>query len=114
MTIDERIKYAEQKRDEAFSNGSLQSLCYWDGYLAALKAVKEASRDAEEIFEAIRAEIRLALESNYACKREHSDKDNPYIQNLMQLVDGKIAALRGIDDFLNELEEKRNEQRKAD
>ena len=41
MTIDERIKYAEQKRDEAFSNGSLQSICYWDGYIAALKSVKE-------------------------------------------------------------------------
>ncbi len=41
MTIEERIKYAEQKRDEAFSNDSLQSLCYWDGYIAALKAVKD-------------------------------------------------------------------------
>lgn len=41
MTIEERIKYAEQKRDEAFSNESLQSLCYWDGYLAALRAVEE-------------------------------------------------------------------------
>ncbi len=41
MTIDERIKYAEQKRDEAFSNDSVQSIVYWDGYLAALKAVRE-------------------------------------------------------------------------
>lgn len=41
MTLEERIKYAEQKRDEAFSNGSLQSLCYWDGYLDALKVVKD-------------------------------------------------------------------------
>ena len=61
MTIDERIKYAEQKRDEAFSNGSLQSLCYWDGYIAALKAVsdesgyRKASEVAREIFEEIEA-----------------------------------------------------------
>lgn len=41
MTIDERIKYAEQKRDESFSKDSVQSLVYWDGYIAALKAVKE-------------------------------------------------------------------------
>ena len=41
MTIDERIKYAEQKRDEAFSNDSVQGIVYWDGYIAALKAVKE-------------------------------------------------------------------------
>ena len=45
MTIEELIKYAEQKRDEAFSNDSLQRLCYWDGYIAALKVVKE-SEDA--------------------------------------------------------------------
>ena len=45
MTIEERIKYAEQKRDEAFSNESLQSLCYWDGYLAALNDVEEDQSD---------------------------------------------------------------------
>lgn len=45
MTIEELIKYAEQKRDEAFSNDSLQRLCYWDGYLAALMDVKEGSKD---------------------------------------------------------------------
>ena len=41
MTIDERIKHAEQKRDEAFSNDSVQSIVYLDGYIAALKAVRE-------------------------------------------------------------------------
>jgi hypothetical protein len=45
MTIDERIKEAEQKRDEAFCNSSVQSLCYWDGYIAALKAVKEGENN---------------------------------------------------------------------
>ena len=112
MTIDERITWAKKQRAVAYKKDSVQGIVFWDGYIAALEAVKEESRGAEEIFEAIRVEINLALESNYACKREHSDKDNPYIQNLMHLVDGKIAALRGIDDFLNELEEKRtNEQR---
>lgn len=41
MTIKERIKYAEQKRDDAFSNGTIQSLTYWNGYIDALKAVSE-------------------------------------------------------------------------
>jgi predicted transcriptional regulator len=45
VEIDERIKYAEQKRDEAFSNDSVQSIVYWDGYIAALKAVKEGNND---------------------------------------------------------------------
>lgn len=41
MTIEECKKNAEEKRDEAFEKGSLQSIVYWDGYIAALKAVKE-------------------------------------------------------------------------
>ena len=41
MSLEERIKFAEQKRDEAFSDGTLQDLSYWNGYLAALKAVKD-------------------------------------------------------------------------
>lgn len=48
MIIDERIKYAEQKRDEAFSNDSVQSIVYWDGYIAALKAVKEDHNEQSE------------------------------------------------------------------
>ena len=40
MSIDERIKYAEAKRDEAFSNGSINDIVYWKGYIDGLKAVK--------------------------------------------------------------------------
>ena len=29
------------------NNGSLQSLCYWDGYIAALEAVKEEADDEQ-------------------------------------------------------------------
>lgn len=45
MTIDERIKHAEQRRQESFGYDSLQGISYWDGYIAALKAIKEESRD---------------------------------------------------------------------
>lgn len=41
MTIEERIKYAEQQRDEAYKKDSIQGIVYWDGYIAALKDVKE-------------------------------------------------------------------------
>jgi hypothetical protein len=40
MSIEERIKYAEDKRDDAISNGTLNDIVYWNGYLDALKAVK--------------------------------------------------------------------------
>ena len=41
MTINERIKFAEEQREESFSNGSLYDLSYWVGYIDALKAALE-------------------------------------------------------------------------
>lgn len=41
MSIEERIREAKQKRNEAYKKDSVQSICYWDGYIAALKAVLE-------------------------------------------------------------------------
>ena len=41
MTFEERIKYAEQRKEAAFSNCALSDLTYWTGYLDALKAVAE-------------------------------------------------------------------------
>lgn len=40
MTIEERIEYAEAKRDEAISNGTINDLIHWNGYLAGLQAVQ--------------------------------------------------------------------------
>lgn len=40
MTVEELIKHAEAKREEAFSNGTVNDLAYWSGYIDALKAVK--------------------------------------------------------------------------
>ncbi len=50
MSIDERIKYAKKRRNEAYKKDSVQGIVYWDGYIDALKAVKE---DVREIFEEI-------------------------------------------------------------
>ena len=41
MSIEERIKAAKKKRNEAYRKDSVQGIVYWDGYLDALKAVKE-------------------------------------------------------------------------
>ena len=43
MTLDEHIKEAKKKRNEAYRKDSVQGIVYWDGYLDALKAVKEDS-----------------------------------------------------------------------
>lgn len=40
-TLDKRIKQAKKKRIEAYRKDSVQGIVYWDGYLDALKAVKE-------------------------------------------------------------------------
>jgi hypothetical protein len=49
MTIDERIAYAKQKRDEAFRAGSVQGIVYWDGYIAALKAVRDERSESGKL-----------------------------------------------------------------
>ena len=56
MNIDERLKYAENRRDESITNGTSYDCAYWNGYLDVLKAVKDyrkASEVAREIFEDI-------------------------------------------------------------
>lgn len=40
MAIEERIEYAEEKRNEAIDNDDDRSIVYWQGYIDALKAVK--------------------------------------------------------------------------
>lgn len=38
MSITERIKEAEEKRDDALANGTLYDVTYWNGYIDALKS----------------------------------------------------------------------------
>jgi hypothetical protein len=75
------------------------------------KLIAEAKQEvAREIFEEIESEIKLALESNYKAKREHID-NNYYCLHaeFLSAVQGKIDALRGIDDFIAELKKKYTE-----
>lgn len=41
MSIDERIEYAESRRDDALINGTINDVVYWNGYIDGLKAVKK-------------------------------------------------------------------------
>lgn len=45
MTLEERIKYATQKRDEALSYSTTHDLVYWHGYLDALRAVRRDTQN---------------------------------------------------------------------
>lgn len=81
------------------------------GYaLEYLKADVVPRSEVEKIFEEIHKEIALALDSNYKARQEHIDKHFKGIfyvyDNFISLVDGKIQALRGIDDFIDELKKK--------
>ena len=68
---------------------------------------------AREIFEEIESEIELALESNRKAKREHIDKNYYCLHaEFLSAVQGKIDALRGIDDFIAELKKKYTEENK--
>ena len=47
MNIDERLKYAENRRDDSITNGTSYDCAYWNGYLDGLKAVKEDSENEQ-------------------------------------------------------------------
>ena len=69
---------------------------------------RKASDVAREIFEELHREIERALESNYKARRERLNGRGA-TDNFVNLIDGKIAALRGIDDFIEYLENKYTE-----
>lgn len=47
MTIEERIKYAEERRDDALSNGTINNVVYWNGYLDGLKEVQKGADNGQ-------------------------------------------------------------------
>lgn len=62
--------------------------------------VAPKSEVAREIVKEIRHEIELALESNYKARKQRLEGQVAY-DAFVSWVDGKIAALKGIDDFIN-------------
>lgn len=63
---------------------------------------------AREIFEDIHREIEAALKSNYLAREKRNEERRWSRINdaFINTVNGKIDALRGIDGFIDELEEK--------
>lgn len=45
MSFEERIAYAQEKREEAVSNGTLNDIVYWNGYINGIEAVKRDLQD---------------------------------------------------------------------
>lgn len=63
--------------------------------------------EVKRIFNEIEQEIVAALESDYKALRTYDDgRNNDYILELVGRVKGKIDALRGIEDFIEELKKK--------
>ena len=52
--------------------------------------------------EAILDEIEAALESNYAARKERIEKGHTS-DDFLSVIEGKIAALRGMSDFVEQL-----------
>lgn len=74
------------------------------------KGYRKESDVVTEVLGKVQEEIELALERNYKARQEHLEKwkdPNAYIGgNFVDTVDGKILALRGIADFIDEIEKK--------
>ena len=66
-----------------------------------------AAEVAGEIFVEIKQEIKLALDSNYKARGKLLRKfPQEHNEIFMGSLNGKIDALRGIDDFIAELKKK--------
>lgn len=47
MTVQERLKYAQEKLNEAIENADMEIFKYWCGYRGALKRVMEEQNEKQ-------------------------------------------------------------------
>ena len=71
----------------------------------AAKGWRNTFEVVEDLFEEIHREIHHALESNYKA-RQQCLMGRGARNDFLNVVDGKIAALRGIDEYLEHIERK--------
>ena len=65
---------------------------------------------AKQVLDELQSEIAAALESNYKAKGDRLKEPNLYMTDeFVAYCEGKIHALRGISDFIEELKEKYTE-----
>lgn len=93
---------SEELRDE--KRGMEAKICR----VAADRLEKSEREVAQKIFREIEEEIVAALDSNYNALRIRLEKDAVHANDggFMDLVNGKINALRGIEYFIEELKKK--------
>ena len=112
MTVEEKIyEIADKLREILDPDGegwvSCATAVVIDDLIRAGVCFRESL--VKEICCKIEAEIVSALESNYSARRERIEKwkdANAYIGgDFVSICDGKIAALRGIEDFIEELKD---------
>ena len=81
MTIDERIAWAKKQRNVAYKKDSVQGIVYWDGYLDALKEVRNEEKASE--LDELRKKLAEAEDKIMALCVEQGDYDEmtTYILN---------------------------------
>lgn len=76
--------------------------------------VAPRSEVAREIFDELKAEISVALSSNYDVRRQTAESrltaENR--EAIITYLDGKINALKGLEGFIEEIETKYMEEQK--
>ncbi len=78
------------------------------GYLPEAVSGSQPLSDIS-LLDEVRGEIRAALESNFRAKQERIEKKRP-TAFIDYIIEGKIAALRGLDDYLDELEDRLSDE----
>lgn len=105
----ERLQKAGEEAVSCFNRmNSLYTIKCMELKVAEAQAIKEFA-------ESIKAEIREALKSNYKAKFEIMAKPNvDMADEFISYREGKIAALRGIDDFVDTLISSETKTEKCD
>lgn len=81
-------------------------IAYKNGY------AKGKADGVTEILAEIEKEIELAIESNYRVKKEHYNHSIiPNYDSFHAMCDGKIYAMRGVLNFMEELKMKYTERK---
>lgn len=108
-----RVYCGEKPCNDCELNGFVNCESHYKAEALYEAGYRLASDVASEIFEEIEEEIRLALNSNYNARSERLAHTNiEMADEFVSYCDGKIHALRGIDDYLAELKKKYTESEK--
>lgn len=72
----------------------------------AAKGWRNAFEVVNDIFEEIHMELQMALDSNYRARQQCLMEQRDKVDDLLSVINGKIAALRGVDEYLEHIKKK--------